>query len=91
MFLNKIDEFSEKIQTNSLANCFKEYDKGKELFDGVDYIKSQFLKQNKDSDVSIYVQVANTNTKNGVKKVWYEMYDIIYQFIGLRENLKQTA
>ena len=81
LFLNKCDLFREKLEEKKkdLRVCFAEYDGDNSYQDGIDYVKSMFLKMNKNPDGrrEIYSHVTCATDRNNVEKVFNDVQGIV--------------
>ena len=80
LFLNKCDLFRFKLEEKKkdLRVCFKDYAGDNSYGDGIDFVKKQFVKLNKNpSGREIYVHVTCATDKHNVERVFNDVQNIV--------------
>jgi len=86
LFLNKRDIFQEKIKTVPLTTHFPNFT-GSDNYDlAIDYIREQFLAQNVNKDIRIFVHVTCATDQNNVSFTFAAVSDIL-----VSESLKRSG
>jgi len=86
LFLNKRDLFQEKIKKTPMKTHFADYEGGDNYELAVEYIKNQFLAQNENKEIRIFVHVTCATDQNNVSFTFAAVSDIL-----VSESLKRSG
>lgn len=89
LFLNKRDLFEEKIAKVDMKQWFEDYDGGCDYENAVEYIRTSFLRKNRNPRRSIFTHITCATDKDNVKFVFDAVSSIIIkqslEAVGLLE------